>query len=1087
MLSKSIIKYYTKPITYRRGVQIYAEGRILSFHVDETEDTDWIDAEVRGSGRNIYHVSMGVEKDMDEPKEISCECPAYDTYQGLCKHCVAVLLRYLDYARVHKEEVRRERALEALAPMKGMRLRTTPVIKELLQKQAVKRTLPILQEEVYGKVHLKPYLTCNHYSVELEFQLGVSRMYVLKDVLEFANQVEEQSEFSYGQKLTFYHAKNAFDEESRPLVDFICWWAQNYKKNRPTMYHSSSKVRTMQLSGMELEEFLLAVGEQSFYANVMSGGERQWCVTKDELVHNMKITGDQFGVQLSISHLTGIKGNKYYCYFVEGVIYMDTIERIRPIADFIDCMKLSSDCRAYIAAEDVPVFCRELLPELKKVYRLEIDSFDAKNYGVIPVEFEIYLDAPQPDFITCKVVAAYGERHFNVFESAENKTEGIRDLLREAQVAKLVADYCNALDKDNGYMVIGDDEEKLYQLIAHGIAAFQEVAQVYVSDSLKKINIQKSPQVTVGVSLAGDTLELSLTSEEMSQDELIDVLSRYQVKKRYYRLKSGDFVHLDEDSITVLQELKQDMNLSNTQLKKKVIQLPKYHALYLDHQLDDNHEFSFHKDKSFRALIRNMKTVKDNDFDVPASLDSVLRHYQKEGFRWLKTLQQNGFSGILADDMGLGKTLQVIAFLLSSMQEAAGENRRSLVIAPASLVYNWKSEMQRFAPELNVIMVTGKLEERAQMIRGAGEQDILLTSYDLMKRDLEEYEQISFFCEIIDEAQYIKNHNTKAARAVKSVEASFKIALTGTPLENKLSELWSIFDYLMPGFLHSYARFRQELEQPIVLDEDARALARLQKMIGPFVLRRLKKDVLKDLPDKLEENVFAAMEGEQQKLYDARVQRMKLMLEEKSEEEFKTGKIQILAELTRLRQLCCDPSLVYEDYKGNSAKLDMCIDLVENAIGGGHKILLFSQFTSMLQNIQDRMEARGISFYTLTGHTSKEKRAKLVAAFNEDDTSVFCISLKAGGTGLNLAAADVVIHYDPWWNVAVQSQATDRAHRIGQTNVVNVYKLVMKDSIEENIIRLQDKKKELAEQVLNGAELSGASFTREELLALLER
>ena len=317
------------------------------------------------------------------------------------------------------------------------------------------------------------------------------------------------------------------------------------------------------------------------------------------------------------------------------------------------------------------------------------------------------------------------------------------------------------------------------------------------------------------------------------------------------------------------------------------------------------------------------------------------------------------------------------------------------------------------------------------------------------------------------------------------IASECRFALTGTPIENRLSELWSIFDYLMPGLLYGYQRFRTEIEIPVVQNQDEAAMNRLQKMVRPFILRRLKKDVLTDLPDKLEKCMYANMEGEQQKLYYAHVQRIRMMLDKQSDEEFKTAKIQILSELTKLRQLCCDPALIYENYESPSAKSAMCIDLIQNAVAGGHKVLLFSQFTSMLENLQAKLKEEGISYYVLTGSTPKEQRLKLVENFNRDETNVFCISLKAGGTGLNLTAADIVIHFDPWWNLAVQNQATDRAHRIGQTNVVNVYKLIMKDTIEENILKLQARKKELAEQVLSGEDLGSGSFTKEELLELL--
>ena len=438
--------------------------------------------------------------------------------------------------------------------------------------------------------------------------------------------------------------------------------------------------------------------------------------------------------------------------------------------------------------------------------------------------------------------------------------------------------------------------------------------------------------------------------------------------------------------------------------------------------------------------------------------------------------------------MGLGKTLQVISLLLSEQESAkAGEREwhRSLIVCPASLVYNWQKEISRFAPQIKTTLVTGLATERQRIVRHTKEGEVLITSYDLLKRDVELYRDMVFAIQVIDEAQYIKNPGTQAAKGVKQITAGFKLALTGTPIENRLSELWSIFDYLMPGFLYTYQRFREEIEIPIVVNGDENRMQRLQRMIRPFILRRLKGEVLRDLPAKLEENVFAKLEGEQLALYDAHVQRMKESLEGKSEKEFRSEKIQILAELTRLRQICCDPGLLFEGYKGESAKAQMCMELIENAVGAGHKVLLFSQFTSMLDRLAAGLKKAGIDYYMLTGSVGKEKRMQMVESFNEDDVPVFCISLKAGGTGLNLTAADIVIHYDPWWNVAVQNQATDRAHRIGQKHVVTVYKLVSEGTIEEKIIAIQERKKELAKQVLEGEGMDSVSFTKEEILELL--
>ena len=592
----------------------------------------------------------------------------------------------------------------------------------------------------------------------------------------------------------------------------------------------------------------------------------------------------------------------------------------------------------------------------------------------------------------------------------------------------------------------------------------------------------------MGVALKSDLLELQIHSDEMSREELAYLLTRYDRKKKYVRLKNGDFLDVREDGLGLLAEISEDLRLTESGLKKGHVNVPKYRAMYLDAALKSNQELSVEKNREFKGMVRNMKTIEDSDYEVVDSLKNVMRNYQKNGFLWLKTLRENGFGGILADDMGLGKTLQVISLLLSEQESAkAGEREwhRSLIVCPASLVYNWQKEISRFAPQIKTTLVTGLATERQRIVRHTKEGEVLITSYDLLKRDVELYRDMVFAIQVIDEAQYIKNPGTQAAKGVKQITAGFKLALTGTPIENRLSELWSIFDYLMPGFLYTYQRFREEIEIPIVVNGDENRMQRLQRMIRPFILRRLKGEVLRDLPAKLEENVFAKLEGEQLALYDAHVQRMKESLEGKSEKEFRSEKIQILAELTRLRQICCDPGLLFEGYKGESAKAQMCMELIENAVGAGHKVLLFSKFTSMLERLAAGLKKAGIDYYMLTGSVGKEKRMQMVESFNEDDVPVFCISLKAGGTGLNLTAADIVIHYDPWWNVAVQNQATDRAHRIGQKHVVTVYKLVSEGTIEEKIIAIQERKKELAKQVLEGEGMDSVSFTKEEILELL--
>ena len=1094
MLTRTRIRSLTHASFYARGLYLYLTGKVKGLNIEERSYVDQISTKVEGSGSKMYQVNFSYDEATDHISDTYCNCPAYMSYDGLCKHLVAAMLKYADRKASENGKLN-EMARDVVQPELGSLILqeksapTTPAMKKLLDRRMTHRTAMLTQDDVFGKVYLEPTLTLQDDKAFADFRVGTTHMYVIKDVFEFDRLLKSGASCYYGKKLEFTHLPEAFVSQWRDMVAFIQSWVKDnsrrYVQGTYYGYYSQAKLRSIPLTCHELEAFLDALGNQQVQV-VKDGIEFGICKVRGGAPPRaMKIVGKEDGIELQVTEAQGYPGNRYRFYFEKGNIYRESVEAVKPVQEFQACMSQIPGQNAYIQKEDVPVFCRDLLPVLEKYYICTRENFSEQDYHIQPVNFEIYLDAPQEDMITCRVIAVYGERRYNVY--GDDQDAGQRDLAKEIPAGRIVSSYCNAYDEKAMAMVLYDSEEKMYEFLTEGIPRFQELGEVFISDALKRIKVNSSPKVSVGISLAGELLELSLVSEDMSREQLLEILSKYDRKKKYYRLKNGEFVNVAGDSLETLFELKQGLGLTDKQLGQENISLPKYRALYLDARLREQEAVQIQKDREFRALVRNMKTVEDNDFDIPKQLENVLREYQKKGFLWLKTLKYNGFGGILADDMGLGKTLQVIAFLCSEYAEAGDGERRCLIVTPASLVYNWYNEIERFAPWLPAVMVVGNATERENILKEAAalKQVILITSYDLLKRDLEHYEAFRFFYQVIDEAQFIKNHNTQVAHAVKEIQAASRLALTGTPVENRLSELWSIFDYLMPGFLFSYQRFREEMEAPVVQQQDEKVMERLQKMIRPFVLRRLKKDVLKDLPDKLEEEMYAGMEGEQLKLYDAHVKRLALMLDKQSDEEFRTGKIQILSELTRLRQLCCDPALLYESYEGTSAKTDMCLELLRNAVNGGHKILLFSQFTSMLEILCNRLEEEGITFYTLTGATGKERRKELVDQFNNDDTSVFCISLKAGGTGLNLTVADIVIHYDPWWNLAVQNQATDRAHRIGQKNTVTVYKLVAKGTIEENILRLQEKKRLLADQVLAGEGVGNGSFTREELREII--
>lgn len=485
-------------------------------------------------------------------------------------------------------------------------------------------------------------------------------------------------------------------------------------------------------------------------------------------------------------------------------------------------------------------------------------------------------------------------------------------------------------------------------------------------------------------------------------------------------------------------------------------------------------------------MIRDFKNIEESKFDVPPSMRKILRTYQKEGFRWLKTIAHYGFGGILADDMGIGKTLQMIAVLLDA--QLHNEAGCSLVVTPASLILNWQAEIRRFAPQLKCACVHGTLKERQDQWALADQVDVLITSYDYVKRDEAVLKPLQFQYLVLDEAQAIKNQRTKSAQAVKQIQARHRFALTGTPIENSLAELWSIFDFLMPGYLFRYAQFKENYELPIVRYQDDERLTLLKKLVSPFILRRVKQDVLKELPEKTESVLQIEFSEAEKKLYQASLQQIQTQLAQTLDQPANVGssKIMILAMLTRLRQICCDPGLVFEGYGGERSKLAACMELIENAVDSGKKILVFSQFTTILDKLRQECEKRQIATYLLTGSTPKQQRFDLMESFNRDKTPVFLISLKAGGTGLNLTGAEIVIHYDPWWNLSAENQATDRAYRIGQTRNVQVVKLIVEGTVEEKISKLQQQKQQLSQSVIEGSDGSIAAMSREEILELFE-
>ena len=964
-----------------------------------------------------------------------------------------------------------------------------------------KRSLVISESRQQEKsLVLEPRLVCKDKNISLSFKIGEDKLFVVKDLMHFAGLVQKSETETYGSNTTINHGIQNFTQSSKKWVEFIQDCVAEEERLKKTLQEVTWKnvkkrVANLELYGWRVDRLYELVEKSGInYENrdkkkksIIKGvvKDPKLLMTINPLMDCKEFIG--ISALMIFPKMYVGSGRLYYMDDDNAMLCKVTDEFYEHLGPLLSKDEFNEDgvINLQIGRANLADFYYGVLPELSE----HVDIIENKpelieQYLLPETKFSFYLDADNDD-VDCRVIAQYGDKKCSCLDmfNPNAKIENYRVAAKEHEILYSLEKYFPVTNLDTDRMSCGGDEELIYEVVSEGVEELAKLGNVYCTNKFKNIGKAKTATVSVGVSVSGGMLELDLLTQDMNEDELLELLKNYKKNSKYYRFKSGEFIDLQESSLQMLFEMMESMHMSPKDFVKGKMNLPLYRTLYLDKMLEEHSDVYNTRDQQFKNIIKNMKSVAESDYEVPKSLDKIMRNYQKNGFRWMKTLEDCGFGGILADDMGLGKTLQTISVLLDAKE--SGREGTSIIISPASLVFNWGEEFAKFAPQLKVQMLAGKAAERTEIIEDYENVDVLITSYDILKRDIDQYADKQFLYEIIDEAQYIKNQTTAASKAVKLINSKVRFALTGTPIENRLSELWSIFDYLMPGFLYTYDSFRKDFENPIVKYGDEEQMARLQKMVRPFIMRRLKKDVLKDLPDKLEESRVVRFDGEQQKLYDAQVVHMKNELNSGDDEDFRKNKLRILAELTRLRQICCDPHLCFENYKGDSAKLDSCLELIESAISGGHKILLFSQFTSMLAIIETALSDRDIAYYKITGETSKQDRLSMVKQFNEDDTPVFLISLKAGGVGLNLTGADVVIHYDPWWNVAVQNQATDRAHRIGQTKKVTVYKMIAKGTIEEKIVKLQETKKDLADNIINGENVGIGSMSKDDIMELL--
>lgn len=908
-----------------------------------------------------------------------------------------------------------------------------------------------------------------------EFRIGAGNLNLILDLKDFLYKNSLKKPLKFNDGFTYNPLKDEFLDEDKRVLQFVA------------SHKDMISGRYLRLKQNNLKDFLKLIDEKKKINFNFNSINYEVKVKKENVPVALTLKEGKEGFILSHhKKFPIILNNSGDVMFFDRNLYLP---RKRQLEYYIPIHKLFLKNNTITYKKSLESL-RNLLEELKNIsknivldenIRVFKEKLMKTTFNLYKIEGKIY----------CNVKIDYCGYIIDLIRD-EKDNSFLRDLKSEKYI-EFQLERFKFIKREEDFCFIGNEEE-MYELFSKGIKRLRELGEVLLSEELKEFKVLDSSLISSELKELNNFYKLKFDFGDFELRELRESVEAMKKGDRFYRTKKV-YLDLEDPGIVNFLNLLEDLGLEN--IKDNEVYIDKSKVLYIQEKLKDRNLSFIKGGNVLQEIVGKLLNKEFKRKLVPKALNAELRPYQKEGFKWINEITDLGFGGVLADDMGLGKTLQIIAFLLSQKKS------KSIVVVPTSVIYNWMDEFEKFAPSIKIGLVHGSKFKRDKVLRdfkrGLGikieednlkeksyeKYDVLLTTYGTLKNDEKAYENLSFDYCIIDEAQNIKNPVAQATLSVKNIKSRCNIALTGTPIENNLMELWSIFDFVMPGYLFTKERFRERF----ILDESN--LIELKSLITPFILRRLKEDVLSELPEKLEKKYLVEMKGKQKQLYSFYVKAIKNQLNEnKSSEKSGRDKINLFAYLTKLREICLDPSLVVPDYTGGSSKLTVVKEIVKDASESGKKILLFSQFTSVLQKIEEDFKKEDISYLYLDGETSAKDRVERVKKFNEDSNiKVFLISLKAGGVGLNLTSASVVIHFDPWWNPAVEDQATDRAHRFGQENKVEVIKLVAKDTIEEKIVLMQEDKRELIKSLMDGKTMDGKvlkRLTEEEISKLFE-
>ena len=967
--------------------------------------------EIKGSvyGKQEYNTYI-IVKD-GELQDVTCTCQDYYENYGICKHTLAMVLEFAENDKEFTSENKTN--LTQKSPSSYDKYRGFKQIVNIFYNEELEGTEEENEIKEQGTIKLEPQIFYDKFTgdMKVEFKVGNKKMYKIKNLSEFYTRMLNKELYRYGKRLQFVHTREIFEKDSLPLLDFLMKYAEiikyaNSNSNSNYRFYGNALSETsIILSNSGIDDiFEILKGKKVDFQKEYNQTQIEFTEDQPNIDFNLiKKDEDNYEIipNIEIFKVSILKGKEYKYLLDENKLYRCDKKFEKANLKLLEIFRQNYMTEVMLGKEELSQLFSIVIPKVKNAIKpRNISEEEIEKYKPKALITKVYLDFDNNDYLIADVKFCYDNKEINPLDEKQ-KINIARNVIKETKALNIFRKTGFMLDVKNLRFILPDND-KIYKFLTQDIKYYMQNFEVLVTDNFKKKQIRQPKMGSLGVKIENNLLSIDLNSLDIDIKELEKIMRKYNLKKKYYRLKDGSFLELENnEEIDFLDKLVTGMDIEYKDLEDGELSLPMYRSLYLEELLRGTKGNQVIKNDKYKNIVNDLN--KDNisdDIKVPQILESTLRYYQKTGFKWLKTLDKYKFGGILADDMGLGKTIQMLSVILDYVQNTKKEERKtSIVISPSSLALNWQNEAEKFAGGLQTLVINGTLAERKRKISEIEKYDLVITSYDLLKRDIELYKEkdYKFRYIIADEAQYLKNSNTKNAKSIKKINADTRFALTGTPIENSLSELWSIFDYIMPGYLFSYKKFKALYETPIVKENDEKAMKKLKMLIEPFILRRTKSEVLTELPEKTVTILNNEMEEEQKNIYLSYLtQAREQVAEEINMNGIERSHIKILSVLTRLRQICCHPSLFIKDYKLGSSKLNQCIEIIKDAIKGNHKILLFSGYTSMFPIIEKELQKLGIKYFKLTGATKVEERIDLVDEFNENpDIKVFLISLKA--------------------------------------------------------------------------------------------